>query len=50
MTKDEASEKFFGVNHDIKYLAEWISTFVLDQKDGNLQISVGESYGGIRMD
>ena len=28
MSKKEATDKFFGVNQDVEYLAEWISTFV----------------------
>ena len=28
MKKDEISKMFFGVNADVKYLAEWINTFV----------------------
>ena len=50
MTKDEASEKFFGVNQDIKYLAEWISTFVSrSERWKSPKYLVGESYGGVRV-
>jgi len=43
-------ETFFGVNADIKYLAEWISTFVT--RKGRWQSPkylIGESYGTTRV-
>ena len=43
-------ELFFGINADIKYLAEWISSFV---SKNNRWLSpkyiIGESYGGTRV-
>ena len=43
-------ELFFGINADIKYLAEWISSFV---SRNNRWLSpkyiIGESYGGTRV-
>jgi carboxypeptidase C (cathepsin A) len=48
--KDIKREKFFGVNADIKYLAEWLNTFV---NRNNRWLSpkylIGESYGGTRV-
>lgn len=43
-------EKFFGVEADIKYLAEWINTFV-SRKDRWLspKYLIGESYGTTRV-
>ena len=50
MTKKEASDKFFGVNQDAEYLAEWISTFVTrSERWKSPKYLVGESYGGIRV-
>ena len=50
MSKQEASDKFFGVNQDIKYLAEWISTFVSrSERWKSPKYLVGESYGGVRV-
>ena len=42
--------KFFGVNADIKYLAEWISTFVSRYKRWpSPKYLIGESYGTNRV-
>lgn len=43
-------ENFFGVNADIKYLAEWVNTFV-SRKDRWLspKYLIGESYGTTRV-
>ncbi|MEC3907699.1 carboxypeptidase [Tamlana sp. 2201CG12-4] len=43
-------ETFFGINADIKYLAEWINTFV-SRKDRweSPKYIIGESYGGTRV-
>lgn len=50
MSKKEASEKFFGVNQDVEYLAEWISTFVTrNERWKSPKYIIGESYGGIRV-
>lgn len=48
--KDVAKEKFFGVNADIKYLAEWISVFVSRNKRwASPKYLIGESYGTTRV-
>ena len=50
MTKKEAADKFFGVNQDIEYLAEWISTFTTrTSRWKSPKYLVGESYGGVRV-
>lgn len=43
-------EQFFGINADIRYLAEWLNTFV-DRHDKWLapKYLIGESYGGTRV-
>jgi carboxypeptidase C (cathepsin A) len=42
--------KFFGVNEDIKYLAEWISTFVTRKNRwASPKFLIGESYGTTRV-
>ncbi len=47
---DVKRDMFFGINADIKYLAEWLSTFV---SRNNRWLSpkyiIGESYGGTRV-
>ena len=47
----EADRKqFFGVNQDIKYLAEWINTFVTRTNRWNSpKYLIGESYGTTRV-
>ena len=43
-------ETFFGVNADIKYLAEWINTFVTRQNRWRSpKFLIGESYGTTRV-
>ena len=43
-------EKFFGINEDIEYLAEWLNTFVSrKQRWESPKYLIGESYGGIRV-
>lgn len=43
-------EKFFGINEDIEYLAEWLNTFVNRKKRWESpKYLIGESYGGIRV-
>ncbi len=45
---DRAS--FFGINADIKYLAEWINTFVTRKNRWESpKYIIGESYGGTRV-
>ena len=43
-------EQFFGINEDIKYLAEWINTFI-NRKNRweSPKYIIGESYGGTRV-
>ncbi len=41
---------FFGVNADVKYLAEWVNTFVTRNKRwSSPKYLIGESYGGTRV-
>ncbi|MGX5820916.1 S10 family peptidase [Chitinophaga lutea] len=48
--KDVPGSKFFGVNQDVKYLAEWISTFISRNKRwASPKYLVGESYGTTRV-
>lgn len=50
LAKDAAREKFFGVNADIKYLAEWINTFVSrHNRWASPKYLIGESYGTTRV-
>lgn len=43
-------EQFFGIRADIKYLAEWLNTFVSRQSRWNSpKFLIGESYGGVRV-
>ncbi|WP_224482877.1 S10 family peptidase [Robertkochia aurantiaca] len=43
-------EKFFGIRPDIKYLAEWINTFVTrNNRWRSPKYIIGESYGGTRV-
>lgn len=47
---DSTREKFFGVNADIKYLAEWINTFVTrNNRWRSPKYLIGESYGTTRV-
>ncbi len=42
--------KFFGINADIKYLAEWLNTFVTRHNRWlSPKYLIGESYGGTRV-
>ncbi|MBD1580807.1 S10 family peptidase [Pseudoalteromonas sp. S16_S37] len=47
---DEQKAQFFGVNADIKYLADWINTFIT-RNDRSLspKFLIGESYGTVRV-
>lgn len=48
--KDTDTSKFFGVNADIKYLAEWINTFVTrNNRWRSPKYLIGESYGTTRV-
>jgi len=48
--KDVDRSKFFGINADIKYLAEWLNTFVTrNNRWQSPKYIVGESYGGTRV-
>lgn len=43
-------KKFFGINADIEYLAEWLNTFVSrKQRWESPKYLIGESYGGTRV-
>ncbi|MGC6431627.1 MAG: S10 family peptidase [Jejuia sp.] len=43
-------DAFFGINADIKYLAEWINTFVTRKNRWESpKYIIGESYGGTRV-
>ncbi len=48
--KEVDRKMFFGINADIKYLAEWINTFVTRHNRWNSpKYLIGESYGGTRV-
>jgi carboxypeptidase C (cathepsin A) len=50
LDKATPGSKFFGVNADIKYLADWINTFVGRQKRwASPKFLIGESYGTARV-
>lgn len=50
LIKDTPKEKFFGVNADIKYLAEWLNNFVSRKSRWTSpKYLVGESYGTTRV-
>ncbi|MBS1496141.1 MAG: carboxypeptidase [Bacteroidetes bacterium] len=50
VSKDVAGSKFFGVNEDIHYLAEWINTFVTRKNRwASPKYLIGESYGTTRV-
>ncbi|MEM6963884.1 MAG: carboxypeptidase [Bacteroidota bacterium] len=55
MIPDESGEMpdqkmFFGINEDIKYLAEWMTTFVSrNNRWESPKYLIGESYGGTRV-
>jgi len=43
-------ERFFGINADIKYLAEWVNTFITRyERWTSPKFLIGESYGGTRV-
>ena len=44
------TKQFFGINADIKYLAEWVNTFVTrNNRWKSPKYLIGESYGGTRV-
>jgi carboxypeptidase C (cathepsin A) len=48
--KDAPKSNFFGINADIKYLAEWIGTFVSrNNRWASPKYLIGESYGTTRV-
>lgn len=50
LDKDAKKETFFGVNEDIKYLAEWVNTFVTRKNRWQSpKYLIGESYGTTRV-
>lgn len=50
VNKDIPGSKFFGVRADIKYLADWIGTFVTRQNRwASPKYLIGESYGTTRV-
>ncbi|MGZ8554572.1 MAG: S10 family serine carboxypeptidase-like protein, partial [Chitinophagaceae bacterium] len=50
VSKDIPGTKFFGVKADIKYLAEWINTFVTrNNRWASPKYLIGESYGTTRV-
>jgi carboxypeptidase C (cathepsin A) len=50
VNKDVPGSKFYGVNADIKYLAEWINTFVTRKgRWASPKFLIGESYGTTRV-
>lgn len=50
INEDVPGSKFFGVNEDIKYLAEWIRTFVTrNNRWASPKFLIGESYGTTRV-
>jgi len=50
VSKDIPNSKFFGVNVDIKYLAEWLNTFVTRKNRwASPKYLIGESYGTTRV-
>ncbi len=49
-SKSEQKKQFFGVNADIRYLAEWINTFVTrNNRWRSPKYLIGESYGTTRV-
>jgi len=50
MIGNQQTSKFFGVNADVKYLAEWINTFVTrNNRWLSPKYLIGESYGTTRV-
>lgn len=50
MKKDAQAKMFFGVKADVKYLAEWVNTFVTrNNRWQSPKYLIGESYGTTRV-
>lgn len=50
LSKDVKLDRFFGVRNDIRYLAEWINTFVTrNNRWASPKFLIGESYGTTRV-
>jgi carboxypeptidase C (cathepsin A) len=50
LDKEAKKETFFGVNADVKYLAEWLNTFVTrNNRWRSPKYLIGESYGTTRV-
>lgn len=50
VSRDIPTSRFYGVNADIKYLAEWINTFVTRKNRwASPKYLIGESYGTTRV-
>jgi len=50
ISKDVPTSKFFGVKADIKYLGEWLNTFVTrNNRWASPKFLIGESYGTTRV-
>jgi carboxypeptidase C (cathepsin A) len=50
VSDDIPDSKFYGVNEDIQYLADWISTFVTrNNRWASPKFLIGESYGTTRV-
>src|SRR5579871_1847826 len=50
ISKDIPGSTFFGVNEDVKYLAEWLNTFVTRKNRwASPKYLIGESYGTTRV-
>ncbi|NIP78888.1 MAG: carboxypeptidase, partial [Actinobacteria bacterium] len=50
IVNDADRERFFGVNEDVEYLADWIDTFVSRQgRWPSPKFLIGESYGTTRV-
>ncbi|MDS0219629.1 carboxypeptidase [Pseudidiomarina andamanensis] len=49
-SRDELQKMFFGVNADVKYLADWVNTFVTrHERWRSPKYLIGESYGTTRV-
>lgn len=49
-SKEQQKKQFFGVNADVKYLAEWVNTFVTrNNRWRSPKFLIGESYGTTRV-
>jgi len=50
LDEETKRETFFGINADIKYLAEWLNTFISrNERWSSPKYLIGESYGGTRV-